>query len=172
MAILSSKEILKLVENGSLKIEPFSKSQVGPGSVDLRLGNEFRVFKKDKGVFHVNDDVDHRKITKSLKVENGNYVLINPGELIHGITKETVTLPDNLSARIEGRSRFARIGLLTHVSSGFIQPGSSAKIVLEIVNLSPMPLALYPGTKICQIILEEVRGRSYYRGKFSGQKEP
>jgi dCTP deaminase len=172
MAVLAKNEILKLIAAGKIKITPFNKKLVGPGSVDLRLGNTFRVFKKTHGIFHVNDSVDHKKITESVYVKNGNYFLIMPGELIHGITKETISLPDNICGRIEGRSRFARVGLLTHLSSGFIHPGTKNKTVLEIANISPIPLAIYPGTRICQIVLEEVKGREKYRGKFYKQVKP
>lgn len=172
MTVLTKKEILKMIDSSKLKIKPFERSQVGPGSVDLHLGNSFRIFKKTHEIFHVKDDVDYKEITRDVEVGDGNYFLIMPGELVHGITKETVSLPDNLSARIEGRSRFARIGLLTHISSGFVQPGTSGKVVLEMVNLSPVSLAVYPGTKICQIVLEEVKGREKYKGKFSMQEKP
>jgi len=172
MAVLAKDEILKLIKAGKVKINPFNSNQVGPGSIDLRLGNTFRVFKKTHGIFHVKDDTTHEKITEIVKVKNGSYFLIMPGELIHGITKEMVSLPDNICGRIEGRSRFARVGLLTHLSSGFMHPGTTNKIVLEIANISPISLAIYPGTKICQIILEEVRGRAKYRGRFHLQKKP
>lgn len=172
MAVLAKDEILKLIKSGKVKIKPFNLNQVGPGSIDLHLGNTFRVFKKTHGIFHVKDDTTHEKITEMVKVKNGSYFLIMPGELIHGITEEMVSLPDNICGRIEGRSRFARIGLLTHLSSGFMHPGTTNKIVLEIANISPISLAIYPGTKICQIILEEVRGRARYRGRFHLQKKP
>ncbi len=172
MAVITRQEILKLLDDGRLRIKPFDKIQVGPGSIDLHLGNSFRVFTKTHDIFHVKDDSDYRRITQRVEIRKGGYFLIMPGELVHGITEEVVSLPDTVSARIEGRSRFARVGLLTHVSSGFIQPGTSAKVVLEIANLSPIPLALYPGTGICQIILEEVKGRERYKGRFHKQVRP
>lgn len=172
MTVLARDEILKLIKLGKLKIKPFDPKMIGPGSIDLHLGNSFRIFKKIHGVFHVKDDVNHEEITEEVHVKNGHYFLIMPGELIHGITKETVYLPENICGRIEGRSRFARVGLLTHLSSGFIHPGTSNKTVLEIANISPVPLAIYPGTRICQIVLEEVKGKSKYRGKFHLQKKP
>ncbi|HLC59577.1 MAG TPA: dCTP deaminase [archaeon] len=170
MAVLTKSEILKLLKNGKLKIKPFDEKDVGPGSIDLHLGNTFRVFKKSHEIFHVNDDVDHKDITNVVEVDDKSYFMVMPSEMVHGITKEHISLPSNISGRIEGRSRFARIGLLTHVSSGFIQPGTSSKVVLEMVNLSPMPLAIYPETKICQIILEETKGSEKYHGKFSEQE--
>jgi len=172
MGILARDEILKLIKQGKIKINPFKKSQVGAGSIDLHLGNTFRVFKKIHGTFHVKDNEDHRKITKVVKVKGGKYFLIMPGEMVHGITREVVSLPNNLAGWIEGRSRFARIGLLTHLSSGCIHPRTTNKTVLEIANLSSIPLAVYPGTKICQVVLEEVKGKAIYRGKFHKQTQP
>ena len=172
MALLSGEKILELVKSGQLKIEPFRKDQVGAGSIDLHLGNEFRVFKKVHDVFRVADQADYTKITEIVKVKKGGHILIMPGELIHGITKEKVTLPPNLAALIEGRSSLARVGLLTHLSSGFIHPGSSNRTVLEIANVSPVGLALKPDTKICQLIFIEVSGEARYKGRFAKQLKP
>ena len=172
MALLSGEKILELVKSGQLKIEPFRKDQVNAGSIDLHLGNEFRVFKKVHDVFRVTERVDYTKITEIVKVKKGGHILIMPGELIHGITREKVTLPPNLAAFIEGRSSLARVGLLTHLSSGFIHPGSSNRTVLEIANISPVGLAIKPGTRICQLILIEVSGKARYKGRFANQLKP
>ena len=172
MATLGRDKIFKLIEDGSIKIEPFSKDQVGPASIDLHLGDTFRVFEKTRDVFHIREDADYKELTRTVKVMNGNYFLIMPNELVQGITKENLTFPATLSGRIEGRSRFARLGLLIHLSSGFIQPGSTGKVVLEILNVSPLPLALHPGTAICQVIIEEARGATAYKGAFAGQVAP
>jgi len=172
MTVLAKDEILKLIKAGKVEIKPFDPKQVGSGSIDMHLGNTFRIFKKTRKTFHVKGDVDYKKITQVVHVKNGDYFIIKPGQLIHGITKETISLPSSICGRIEGRSRFARIGLLTHLSSGFIHPGTTNKTVLEIVNMSPIPLAIYPGTRICQIVLEEVKGKAKYRGKFHLQQEP
>jgi len=172
MTVLGKSEIIKLVRQGIIKIVPFDESQVGPGSIDLHLGNKFRTFKKVHGIYHVKNDVSHEELTNFIEVKDGEYFLIMPGELVHGITKEFIELPLWLSGRIEGRSSFARIGLLTHLSSGYVHPGTKGKIVLEIVNVSPIPLALYPGVKICQLILEKVEGGEPYRGRFYMQEKP
>jgi dCTP deaminase len=172
MAVLTRGEIIILLKKGRLKISPFSYKQIGAGSIDLHLGSTFRVFKKTHGIFYVNDNADYKKITQLVKVRNGDSFIILPGELAHGITEEKITLPVGISARIDGRSRFARIGLLTHLSSSFVQPGTAGKIVLEIANLSPIPLAIKPGTKICQLILEETKGNAKYKGKFYSQTKP
>ena len=172
MATLGKDELLKSIENGTLRIEPFRKEQVGPASINLHLGNSFRVFEKTRDVFHVREDADYKQLTRAVKVERNGSFLIMPNELVQGITEETLTLPSTLSGRIEGRSRFARLGLLIHLSSGFIQPGSTGRVVLEILNVSPLPLALHPGTAICQVIIEEARGAEKYTGIFAGQNAP
>jgi dCTP deaminase len=138
----------------------------------LALGNEFRVFKKVRDIFHVKEEVRFEEISDTVHVKDGDYLLLMPGELVHGITKERIRLPGNLAARIEGRSRFARVGLIVHMTAGLIQPGCDNKQVLEISNMSPMPLALYPGTKICQIVIEEVLGEAKYSGRFKDQTIP
>jgi dCTP deaminase len=155
-----------------IKIQPFNREQVGPASIDLHLGNTFRVFEKTRQVFNVKEEADYRQVTRTVKIETGNHLLMMPGELVQGITEENLTFPPTLSGRIEGRSRFARVGLLIHLSSGFIQPGSTGRVVLEILNVSPLPLALYPGTAICQVIIEEANGATAYSGEFSGQEAP
>lgn len=172
MATLGRVRLLKLIENRTIGIEPFTKRQVGPASIDLHLGDTFRVFEKTRDVFHVGEDADYKQLTRAVKVGRKGSFLIMPNELVQGITKETLTLPASLSGRIEGRSRFARLGLLIHLSSGFIQPGSTGKVVLEILNVSPLPLALHPGTAICQVIIEEAKGAIKYKGVFSGQRTP
>ncbi len=172
MATMGKDELLKLIRDGSMRIEPFRESQIGPASIDLHLGDNFRVFEKTRDVFHVREDADYKQLTRAVKVERNSSFLIMPNELVQGITEETLTLPSTLSGRIEGRSRFARLGLLIHLSSGFIQPGSTGKVVLEILNVSPLPLALHPGTAICQVIIEEARGATKYEGAFAGQTAP
>lgn len=172
MATLGRDRIFKMIKEGSIRIEPFSKKQVGPASIDLHLGPTFRVFEKTRDVFHVREDSDYKQLTRMVKVSRGRHFLIMPNELVQGITKEILTLPSTLSGRIEGRSRFARVGLLIHLSSGFIQPGSTGRVVLEILNVSPLPLALHPGTAICQVIIEEALEATSYKGVFSGQVAP
>jgi dCTP deaminase len=172
MSILIGKEITKALQNGAIIIEPLDESQIGPGSVDLTLGNEFRIFKKQKKIYHVKNDSLFQDITKGVQVKDGKYIVIKPGEMILGITKEKITLADNISGRLEGRSRFARFGLAVHVTAGFMHPGISNHQVLEIVNLGHTPLALYPGTKICQFVFEKCDGHAKYKGRFVGQVKP
>ena len=172
MAVLSHDEIIKLLDSKTLQIAPLNKNQIGPGSVDLRLGYIFRVFKKINKVVTVDDNTNYKDLTEEITTKKGENFLIQPGELVHAVTIEKVSLPSNISARIDGRSRFARLGLLTHVSSGFMQAGTSGKIVLEMANLSPIALAIKPNTKICQIVFEELKGSAKYSGKFKDQSRP
>ncbi len=172
MAVLTKDEIIKLIKEKKIVIKPFNETQVGPGSIDLHLGNEFRIFKKIHDVVDIEDETDYKNVTETIKLEKNQKILIMPGEMMNGITEEFISLPANISGRIEGRSRFARLGLLVHISSGFMQPGGKGRIVLEIANLSPIPLRLSPGVKICQVIFEETKGESIYNGKFSRQMKP
>lgn len=168
--ILAKSEILKYIKSGKIEIEPFSKKFVGPGSVDLHLGNEFRVFKKRKKPYNVTEKCDFKDVTKKVKIKDS--IVVKPGELIHGITKERIKLPEDICGRLEGRSRFARLGLLVHITAGFIHPGINNRQVLEITNMAPFPLRLYPGTKVCQIIFEKTIGKGKYTGRFKAQRAP
>ena len=140
MSILTHDEILKEIQAGRIVIDPFDASCVGPASVDLHLGQEFRVFRKVHDVVRVTPDSNYEEITERVLVED--HLLLMPQETVLGITLEKVTLPPNLCGWLEGRSRFSRLGLLVHISASFMQPGIENKQVLEISNQSPMPLAL------------------------------
>lgn len=170
--MLIGKEIEKALKNKLIAIEPLEKSQIGPGSIDLTLGNDFRVFKRRSRVYHIKNDSHFQDITRSVHVKDRSYIIIKPGEMILGITKEKITLADNISGRLEGRSRFARFGLSVHVTAGFMHPGIANHQVLEIVNLGHAPLALYPGTRICQFIFEKCDGHARYEGRFVNQMKP
>lgn len=171
MAVLTRSEILRLIDREALEIEPFDRAQVGPASIDLHLGSQFRVFRPVQRIFHVTEDADYASVTDLVEVED--HLLLLPGQAVHGVTRERITLPDNICGWIQGRSRFARIGLMVHVTASFMQPGQVAtKQVLEMNNAGPIPLAIHPGTAICQIILEECSGHASYRGRFQGQVAP
>ena len=161
--ILTRDEILKEVMEGNIVISPFNPNNVGPASIDLTLGNQFRIFKKAKIDLK---NVNYKKITKLVRK---NKITIKPGQLILGITKEKIKLANNLAGNLEGRSRYARIGLLVHISSNFIHPGVNNKQILEIRNDSNSGVTLYSGLKICQLIINEVKGQAMYKGKFKDQ---
>ena len=167
MAVLTHDEILKAVEKGEIEIDPFNPDLVGPGSVDLHLDNQFRVFKKLHHIYDVNDEADFTQITEFVQVDT-SFVLL-PGETVLGITKERIRLAPSLCGRLEGRSRFARLGLMVHVTAGFMQPGINNRQVLEISNVSSVALALHPGTRLCQFIFERAQGQATYQGRFAAQ---
>ena len=169
MGVLTREEILKEIRQGSIEIEPFQKDQVGPGSIDLHLGNEFRVFKKLRNACVVEDSISVEDLTERLMAEE-SFTLM-PGETVLGITHERIKLPPNICGWLEGRSRFARMGLVIHMTAGFVQPGINNRQVLEIGNLAPFPLVLKPGVRICQIILERTEGTASYQGRFMSQNQ-
>jgi dCTP deaminase len=168
MTVLTHDEILKELKKGNIRLTPFEESQVGPGSIDLHVGSEFRLFKRVHQIVHVHEKLDPNKYTDLVRVKD--YLLLMPGESAMGITQEKITLAPDLCGRFEGRSRFARLGLLVHISASFIQPGVSNRQVLEMNNMSHMPLAIYPGTALCQLVVERAEGRAVYKGKFRNQK--
>lgn len=170
MSILTKDEIIKEIRSGNIVIEPFSEDQVGPGSVDLHLGNEFRIFKKLHEIYHVTDDSNFNEVTELISVNS--YFVLMPGESVLGITRERIKLPPYLSGWLEGRSRFARLGLMVHITASFMHPGINNHQVLELSNVSPMPLALHPGTRICQFIFEKTLGQAVYKGIFADQDRP
>ncbi|UCE86224.1 MAG: dCTP deaminase [Deltaproteobacteria bacterium] len=169
MAVLTRDAILEEIRRARLVIDPFSEDQVGPASIDLTLGDEIRVIEPGATPIVLDENADYRDHTRLVRID-GRYVL-QPGVTIHGITRERVTLPEDLCGFLEGRSRFARLGLLIHVTSAFVHPGVSNRQVLEIGNLSGHPLELHSGVRICQIVLMRTEGAAVYAGRFATQEE-
>jgi dCTP deaminase len=147
--VLSDGTIRRLVEEGRIKIEPWDAAHVQPASVDLRLGDSFRVFHN-----HRTTAIDLREppvnLTEEVKVEEGPFV-IHPGEFVLGRTLEWVELPDDIVARIEGKSSLGRLGLIVHATAGFCDPGWKGTLTLELNNLTRVPIKLYPGLPIAQL---------------------
>ena len=141
-----------------------------PASVDLTLGSTFRVFRKVHEVIEVRDHTDYRECTDKLEIPDGGHILIMPGETVLGITRERVRLGPGLCGWLEGRSRFARLGLMVHISAPFMGPGIDSQQVLEMSNFGPAPLAVVPGTLICQFIFA-MDGEEHYAGRFAGQSQ-
>jgi dCTP deaminase len=164
--ILTRNEILKRIKAGELSITPFDRKSVGPASIDLSLDKRIREF-DEQNVSIIDELIDYKSITRVINISKG-YIL-KPGMLVLGITKETVSLPGNLCGWINSRSRFARIGLMSHIAAPFISPGVSNKQVLEIFNAGNHPINLVPGVKICHLVLEECKGSAIYKGKFRKQ---
>lgn len=172
MSILTHDTILKLIRTGDIEIDPFSEELVGPASIDLRLDNEFRVFKNTLKPYDVLETNGLSEITEYIRIEDNESFMLMPGRSCLGITVERIRLPSNLCGWLQGRSRFARLGLVIHATASFIQPGVNNKQVLEITNTGQIPLNIIPKVALCQIILEECIGSANYQGKFSKQVLP
>jgi dCTP deaminase len=165
--ILTRDVILRELASGRLVIDPFLPDQVGAASIDLHLGDEIRVMEGGPEVIELDEDADYRTVTV-VRPLDGRYVL-RPGETIHGITRERIRLPPDVAGWLEGRSRFARLGLMIHVTSGFVAPGVDNRQVLEMSNVAGRPLAIRAGTRLCQIVLQRTEGSAIYKGRFSDQ---
>jgi len=171
MCVLSSEAIFREIEAGRLIIDPFKPDQVGAASIDLHLGDEVRVPRSDAiGPVDLIEDADPTAQTELLRIED--VYILQPGETIHGVTRERLQLPPDLCGWLEGRSRTARFGLTVHATSGFVHPGVRNHQVLEMTNVSHVALALHPGTRICQVVLERTEGAAIYQGRFAEQSRP
>ena len=171
MAVLGREAILQAIEEGWIAITPFVPERVGPASLDLTLARTFRVFRKVHQVIEVREHTDYRQLTEKIEVPDGEHILIMPGETVLGITQERLRLGPGLCGWLEGRSRFARLGLMVHISAPFMGPGIDSQQVLEMSNFGPAPLAVYPGTAICQFVFQKLEGSESYAGSFAGQTE-
>jgi dCTP deaminase len=167
MSVLTRDAILAEMNAGRLVITPFEADQLGAASVDLTLGDEIRVFDPGAEPIDVRSDADYLDHT-TLRRLDAPYVL-EPGCTIHGITRERIALPPDLCGLLEGRSRFARLGLMIHVTSAFVQPGVDNRQVLEMSNVSNRGLRIHAGVRLCQIVLLRTEGRAVYTGRFSRQ---
>ena len=171
MAVLGKAAILQAIEQGAITISPFDPALVGPASVDLTLASTFRVFRKVHQVIEVREDTDYRALTDKIEVPAGQHILIMPGETLLGITRERLRLGPGLCGWLEGRSRFARLGLMVHISAPFMGPGIDSQQVLEMSNFGPAPLAVFPGLAICQFVFQKLDGAERYEGRFAGQSD-
>lgn len=172
MPVLTHDIMLDYIHTGRIKITPFDESQVGPASIDLHLDSLFRVFKEVRRPFDVTENADLGVVTEELCVPNGDSLMLMPGKSCLGITVERITLPNDLCGWLQGRSRFARLGLVIHATASFVQPGVDNRQVLEITNTGQIPLNLIPGVALCQIILQTCAGEAQYNGKFGSQVAP
>jgi len=166
MSVLSRDEILAAISKREIEITPYVPENVGCASIDLRLGNEFRYYKPGLSVIPVKEDTDYKQITEKIVVPEGEGYLLLPHEACLAVTLENIKLSPALCGLLEGRSRFARLGLFVHITAGFMNPGIDSHQVLEIFNGSHIPLKLFPGEKLCQFIFMRMSGQATYQGKF------
>jgi dCTP deaminase len=149
-SVLSDGTIRRLVEEQRIRIEPWDPAMVQPASVDLKLGTSFRVFHN-----HRLPAIDLAEpptgVTEHVQIEDSSSFVIHPGEFVLGSTVEWVELPNDIVARIEGKSSLGRLGLIVHATAGFVDPGFSGTLTLEITNLTRVPIVLWPGKPIAQL---------------------
>lgn len=176
--LLSDRDIRAEVTADRLGIEPFDESMVQPSSVDVRLDSLFRVFVNSKYT-HIDPKMQQDDLTTLVEPAEGEPFVLHPGEFVLGSTLEAITLPDDLAGRLEGKSSLGRLGLLTHSTAGFIDPGFSGHITLELSNVANLPITLWPGMKIGQLCLfrlsspaEQPYGSSALGSKYQGQRGP
>jgi len=167
MSILTKDEIFKEIDAGNIKITPFKRDQVGPASIDLHLGNEFSMFKRTYQTVTLDEEASAEKeVLERIIIKDGDHFLLLPGETVIAVTKEKVKLPPALCGQLEGRGRFSRLGLSVQIAPGFIQPGVNSQVFFVMTNLAPVALEIYPGTRLCQLIIQRTVGEAVYKGKF------
>jgi dCTP deaminase len=149
-SVLSDGTIRRLIAEGRVRVEPFDDTMVQPASIDLRLGSSFRVFHNHRiGAIDLADPP--RNLTEHVEIGERESFVIHPGEFVLGRTQEHVELPDDVVARIEGKSSLGRLGLIVHATAGFVDPGFKGTLTLEITNLTRVPIILWPGKPIAQL---------------------
>jgi dCTP deaminase len=176
--LLSDRDIAAEIENGRVKVEPFNPKMIQPSSVDVRLDRFFRVFENHR--YEVIDpSIEQSELTREVAVAPDEFFILHPGEFVLASTYEVITLPDDIAGRLEGKSSLGRLGLLTHSTAGFIDPGFSGHITLELSNVANLPVKLYPGMKIGQLCLiklsspaEHPYGSAVYGSRYQGQRGP
>ena len=176
--LLSDQDLTAELKSGRLGLEPFEPSLVQPSSVDVRLDRWFRVFNNTRYT-HIDPSQQQDDLTSLVEAPDGEPFVLHPGEFVLGSTLEVVSLPDDLAGRLEGKSSLGRLGLLTHSTAGFIDPGFSGHVTLELSNVANLPITLWPGMKIGQLCLfrlsspaSEPYGSSVYGSRYQGQRGP
>jgi dCTP deaminase len=176
--ILSDRSIREELAAGRIQIDPFDDSMVQPSSVDVRLDRYFRVFlNHTMPVIDVKKDLE--ELTRLVDIDDERAFILHPGEFVLGSTFERVAVPDDMVARIEGKSSLGRLGLLIHSTAGFIDAGFDGHITLELSNVANLPITLYPGMKIGQISFLRMTtpadvpyGSGSLKSKYQGQRGP
>ena len=178
MTVLSDRHIAVALTAGRVRIEPYDPADLQPSSIDLHLDRSFRVFRNNRYPF-IDVRAPQPDLTEMLNVADDEPFVLHPGEFVLGQTIEWVELPDDLVARLEGKSSLGRLGLLIHSTAGYVDPGWKGKLTLELSNVANLPIALYFGMKIGQISFFEMSspvdrpyGSAGLGSKYQGQSEP
>jgi dCTP deaminase len=176
--ILSDVDIRKEIESGRIEIDPFDPASIQPSSIDLHVDDQFRVFANSRYPY-----IDVKKempgLTEVVEVADPDPFILHPGEFVLGSTLERVAIPDDMVARLEGKSSLGRLGLLIHSTAGYVDPGWDGYLTLELSNVANLPITIYPGMKIGQISFfrlttpaERPYGSTEARSKYQGQRGP
>ncbi len=176
--LLSDRDIRAELDSGRVVLDPDDRAMLQPSSVDVRMDRFFRLFDNHK--YAVIDPAEEQPdLTRLVDVEPGEAFVLHPGEFVLASTYEVVTLPDDVAARLEGKSSLGRLGLLTHSTAGFIDPGFSGHVTLELSNVATLPIKLWPGMKIGQLCFfrlssaaEHPYGSAKYGSRYLGQRGP
>jgi dCTP deaminase len=177
--LLSDRDIRAEVGAGRIRVDPWDPSMVQPSSVDVCLDRYFRLFDNHRYPY-IDPAQEQPDLTRLVEVgEHDDSLVLHPGEFVLGSSLETVTLPDDLAARVEGKSSLGRLGLLTHATAGFVDPGFSGHVTLELSNVATLPIVLYPGMKIGQLCFfrlsssaENPYGSDVSGSHYQGQRGP
>jgi len=176
--LLSDRDITRQLDEGRIRLEPWTPEMLQPSSVDVRLDRVFRVFENHKYP-HIDPAEDQPELTREVIPEGDEPFILHPGEFALGSTYEVVGLPDDLAARVEGKSSLGRLGLLTHATAGFIDPGFVGHVTLELANVATLPIKLWPGMKIGQLCFfrlttptEHPYGSQAYGSRYQDQRGP
>jgi dCTP deaminase len=178
VSVLSDRDIAAALSGGRVRVDPYDPADLQPSSIDLHLDRSFRVFRNNRYAY-----IDVRSpqpdLTELLSVSDDEPFVLHPGEFVLGQTLEWVELPDDLVARLEGKSSLGRLGLLIHSTAGYVDPGWKGKLTLELSNVAKLPIALYFGMKIGQISffamsspVDRPYGSAGLGSKYQGQSEP
>ncbi|HEX7353506.1 MAG TPA: dCTP deaminase [Mycobacteriales bacterium] len=176
--LLSDRDIRAEIAAGRVRLEPHDPALLQPSSVDLRLDRYFRTFANSRYT-HIDPSLQQDELTVPVDVEPDEPFVLHPGEFVLGSTYEVITLPDDIAGRLEGKSSLGRLGLLTHSTAGFIDPGFSGHVTLELSNVANLPIMLWPGMKVGQLCLfrlsspaEHPYGSAIYGSRYQGQRGP
>jgi dCTP deaminase len=176
--LLSDADLRKELDSGRLVLDPWDPAMLQPSSVDVRLDKYFRLFDNHRYPY-IDPSEEQPELTRLVEVKDGEPLVLHPGEFVLGSTYETITLPDDVAARLEGKSSLGRLGLLTHSTAGFIDPGFSGHVTLELSNVATLPILLWPGMKIgqtCFFRLSSPSEKPYGSGangsRYQGQRGP
>ncbi|SDT66366.1 dCTP deaminase [Jiangella sp. DSM 45060] len=176
--LLSDRDIRSAVESKRVVLDPFDPEMIQPSSIDVRLDRYFRVFENHRYP-HIDPAEEQPDLTRMVEPDGGEPFVLHPGEFVLASTYEAVTLGDDVAARLEGKSSLGRLGLLTHSTAGFIDPGFTGHVTLELSNVATLPIKLWPGMKIGQLCFfqltspaEEPYGTARHGSRYQGQRGP